>query len=65
MTQDTEDRGIGAGNDESYSKVFVVCGEGAQLRRLRRCLICDQVFSRQDSFEHSKFPCNPPSSTAN
>jgi hypothetical protein len=49
-------------NDEQYTKVFIVCGEGASLRR---CLICDQVFSQQDSFEHSKFPCRPPASTAN
>ncbi|GEM_PF-3115116 len=62
MTQDTKDKRIGAGNDESYSKVFVVCGGGASLRQ---CLICERVFSRQDSFEHSKFPCHPPAPTAN
>ena len=62
MTQDTMDRRIAAGADESYSKVFVVCGEGAQLRK---CLICERVFSRQESFEHSKFPCHPPTPTAN
>jgi hypothetical protein len=62
MTQDTMDRRIVAGKDESYTKPFVVCGEGAQLRK---CLICERVFSRQDSFEHSKFPCHPLASTAN
>ncbi len=61
MTQDTRDRRIGAGNDESYSKVFVVCGEGASLRK---CLICERVLSRQESFEHSKFPCHPASSSS-
>jgi hypothetical protein len=48
--------------DEQYSKVFIVFGEGALLRK---CLICEQVFSRRDSFEHSKFPCHPPESTSN
>jgi hypothetical protein len=62
MTQDTKDRRIGAGSDESYSKVFIVCGEGAQLRK---CLICETFFSRQDSFEHSKFPCHPSAPTPN
>jgi hypothetical protein len=62
MTQDTMDRRTVAGKDESYSKVFIVCGEGASLRK---CLICERLFSRQDSFEHSKFPCHPPASTAN
>lgn len=42
--------------DEQYAKVFMACGEGAQLRK---CLICEQVFSRRDSFEHSKCPCHP------
>ncbi len=62
MTQDIMDRRIEAGNDESYSKVVVVCGEGASSRK---CLICERLFSRQDSFEHSKFPCHPPAPTAN
>lgn len=48
--------------DEQYTKVFIVCGEDAQLRR---CLICEHLFSRRDSFEHTKFPCYPPASTSN
>lgn len=47
--------------DEGYTKVFIVCGEGASSRK---CLICEQVFSRQESFEHSKLPCQPLASTA-
>jgi hypothetical protein len=63
MIQEIKDRRIGTGNDaESYSKVFIVCGEGALLRK---CLICERVFSRQESFEHSKFPCQPPAPPAN
>lgn len=41
--------------DEAYTKIFVACGVGALLRK---CLICDKVFSREDSFKHSKFPCH-------
>ena len=58
----SEARRTMAFEDERYSKVFIACGEGAMLRK---CLICERVFSRQDSFEHSKFPCHPPVSTAN
>lgn len=56
-----EDKCSGTFEDEQYSKVFIVCGEGALLRK---CLICERVFSRQDSFVHSKFPCHPPTPTA-
>jgi hypothetical protein len=59
MIQDKEKR-TGAGSDESYAKVFICLGQD-----LRKCLICEQAFSRQESFEHSKFPCQPPASTAN
>ena len=62
MMPGTQGTPISAFADESYSKVFIVCGEGALWRK---CLICEQVFSQQESFEHSKFPCQPPASTAN
>ena len=62
MMSGTQGTPIRAFADEGYSKVFIVCGEGASSRK---CLICEQVFSRQESFEHSKFPCQPPASTAN
>ncbi len=62
MMPGTQGTPIKAFADESYSKVFIVCGEGASSRK---CLICDQVFSRQESFEHSKFPCHAPASNAN
>lgn len=41
-------------NDERVAKVFVVVSDDT-----RRCLICDQLFSRQGSFEHSKITCYP------
>ncbi len=42
--------------DEHVGKCFMVVGEDASLRR---CVICEQVYSRRDSFEHSKVPCQP------
>ncbi len=60
MIQDTTETRGGVGNGESYSKVFIAIAHD-----VRKCLICERVFSRQASFEHSKFPCHPPASTAN
>jgi hypothetical protein len=39
-------------HDESVGKVFCVVGENA-----RRCLICEQLFTRRESFEHSTITC--------
>jgi hypothetical protein len=41
--------------DERVAKVFIVVSDDT-----RRCLICDQLFTRQGSFEHSKTTCYPP-----
>jgi len=48
--------------DEQYTKVFIVVGEDALSRE---CLICEQVYSRQGSYEHSRTICHPPASSAN
>jgi hypothetical protein len=56
---------------EHYSKVFIVGANqahasGTQTYEFsRKCLICEQVFSRQGSCEHSKIICYPPASAAN
>jgi len=47
-------------DDEKIAKVFVVVAGNT-----RRCLICDQLFTRQCSFEHSKTICYPPASAMN
>ena len=47
-------------NDEKVAKVFIVVSDDT-----RRCLICDQLFTRQGSFEHSKVTCYPPVSGTN
>ena len=46
--------------DESVGKVFVVVAEDA-----RRCLACDQLFTKRESFHHSQVPCYPAASNAN
>lgn len=61
MIPDSKSKRIGAvADDETVGKVFVALADC-----IRKCLICEKVFSRQASFEHSKFPCHPPVSTAN
>ena len=46
-------------HDESVGKVFIVVGEDA-----RKCLICEQLFTRQESFEHSMLICYPHTNVA-
>jgi hypothetical protein len=43
-----------ATRDESIGKVFIVI-----TRNTRRCLVCDQLFTREESFEHSQLTCYP------
>ena len=61
MTSQSEGRQTRTVADEQVAKVFVVTADG----RGRKCLICERVFSRQASFEHSKTICYPPASNAN
>jgi hypothetical protein len=44
----------GEARDESVKKVFIVVGENA-----RKCLICEQLFTREGSLDHSKITCHP------
>ncbi len=41
-------------DDEKVAKVFLVVSEDS-----RKCLVCDQLFTRQQSYEHSKVTCYP------
>lgn len=45
---------------ERVAKVFIVVGND-----IRRCLICEKLFSRQASFEHSRTICYPPTLRSN
>ena len=61
MIQDHTVKQIGAvRRDETVGKVFIVVSEDT-----RRCLACDQLFTKQESFDHSQVPCYPPASNAN
>lgn len=55
MISNSTGRPIGAvRQDETIGKVFVVVNDDT-----RRCLVCDQLFTRHGSFEHSKMICYP------
>ncbi len=41
-------------HDETVGKVFVVINSDTRL-----CLLCEQLFTRQGSFEHSNVRCYP------
>jgi len=43
-----------AARDESVGKVFLVTSVDT-----RKCLVCDQLFTREDSFQHSIVTCYP------
>jgi len=43
-----------AAKDESVGKVFLVISVDT-----RKCLVCDQLFTREDSFQHSMVTCYP------
>jgi hypothetical protein len=42
-------------NDEVIGKIFVVLSQD-----MRRCLICDGVFTKQGSAAHADAVCHPP-----
>ena len=43
----------GAGTDQ-VGKVFVVVGQ-----RVRKCLVCEELFTRRAASEHAAVPCVP------
>jgi hypothetical protein len=47
-------RGEGPTRTDRIGKVFVVVGQ-----EVRQCLICECVFTRRASCEHSTVPCMP------
>ena len=60
MIPETTAKEIGTVADERVAKVFIVMDDNT-----RKCLICEQAFSREASYEHSKTICYPPASSAN
>ncbi|MGA7293902.1 MAG: hypothetical protein WBW85_15310 [Terriglobales bacterium] len=46
-------------NDEVIGKIFVALGED-----MRRCLICDEVFTKRGSAAHADANCHPLKTTS-
>jgi hypothetical protein len=55
MTADEKtQRGAGSVRNDQAGKVFVVVGRG-----VRKCLVCEQFFTRRAASEHATVPCMP------
>lgn len=53
-TDEKTQRGAGSTRSDQIGKVFIVVGQD-----VRKCLICEQTFTRQASAEHAKAACFP------
>jgi len=51
---DKSERGAGCARTDQIGKVFVVVGQ-----RVRKCLVCEQFFTRRAASEHATVPCMP------
>ena len=51
---DRNERGAGSACTDQVGKVFVVVGQ-----RVRKCLVCEQFFTRRSASEHATVPCMP------
>ena len=51
---DRNERGAGSACTDQVGKVFVVVGQ-----RVRKCLVCEQFFTRRAASEHATVPCMP------
>jgi hypothetical protein len=47
-------RGTGSIRTDQIGKVFIFVGQG-----VRKCLVCEQFFTRRAVFEHSTVRCMP------
>jgi hypothetical protein len=51
---DKNERGAASTGIDQVGKVFVVVGQ-----RVRRCLVCEELFTRRAASEHATVPCMP------
>ena len=51
---DKNERGAACARTDQVGKVFVVVGQ-----RVRRCLVCEELFTRRSASEHATVPCMP------
>ena len=51
---DKTERGAGCARTDQVGKVFIVVGQ-----RVRKCLVCEELFTRRSASEHATVPCMP------
>jgi len=51
---DKNERGAACARTDQVGKVFVVVGQ-----RVRKCLVCEQFFTRRAASKHATVPCMP------
>jgi hypothetical protein len=51
---DKNERGASSGRTDQIGKVFIVVGQ-----RVRKCLVCEELFTRRTASEHATVPCMP------
>jgi hypothetical protein len=54
VAHDKNERGAVCARTDQVGKVFVVVGQ-----RVRKCLVCEELFTRRAAFEHATVPCMP------
>jgi hypothetical protein len=53
IADDKTERGADSIRTDQIGKVFVVVGQN-----VRRCLVCEQLFTRRTASEHAKVACH-------
>jgi len=56
--EDKNERGAARACTDQVGKVFIVIGQ-----RGRKCLVCEEVFTRRTASEHATVPCMPETNT--
>jgi len=51
---DKNERGAACPQTDQVGKVFIVVGQ-----RVRKCLVCEELFTRRTASEHATVPCMP------
>jgi hypothetical protein len=54
IAKDKNEQGAGCTPTDQVGKVFIVVGQ-----RVRKCLVCEQFFTRRTASEHASVPCMP------
>jgi hypothetical protein len=51
---DKSERGAACADTDQVGKVFIVVGQ-----RVRKCLVCEELFTQRSACEHATVPCMP------